>query len=118
MSKKANPTVIGSFVVGAVVLAVAGIAYFGGGEFLAKKYTFVAFFEGSLSGLNRGAPVTWRGVWIGMVSNIVVRYESSRRSVRMPVYFELGQDHLQRRRWERHSRTSIWKGCGPTCEGQ
>jgi len=30
MSKKANPTVIGGFVVGASVLAVAGIAYFGG----------------------------------------------------------------------------------------
>ena len=61
MSKRANPTVIGGFVVGAAVLAVAGLAYFGGGEFLAKKFTYVGFFEGSLKGLQIGAPVTFRG---------------------------------------------------------
>ena len=94
MSKRANPTVIGGFVVGAVVLAVAGIAYFGGGEFLAKKSTFVAFFEGSVKGLNIGSPVTFGGVRIGAVSNIVVRYDSDDHSVRIPVYFDLEQGRV------------------------
>ncbi len=89
MSKRANPTVIGGFVVGAAVLAVAAVTYFGGGEFLAQKYAFVAFFGGSLKGLNIGAPVTFRGVRIGTVSDIVVRYDSEDQSVRIPVYFEL-----------------------------
>lgn len=79
---------------GAAVLAVAGIAYFGGGEFLAKKYPFVAFFEGSLKGLNIGAPVTFRGIRIGTVSNVVVRYDSDDQSVRLPVYFELEQGRV------------------------
>jgi paraquat-inducible protein B len=92
---RANPTVIGGFVVGAVVLAVAAAAYFGGGEFLAEKYTFVAFFEGSLKGLNIGAPVTFRGVRIGTVSNIVVRYDRDDESVRIPVYFELEQGRIE-----------------------
>ncbi|UCF33992.1 MAG: MCE family protein [Phycisphaerales bacterium] len=95
MSMKANPTVIGGFVVGAVVLAIAAVAYFGGGEFLAEKYTFVAFFEGSLKGLNIGAPVTFRGVRIGTVSNIVVRYDRDDQSVRIPVYFELEQGRIE-----------------------
>ncbi len=80
---------------GAAVLAVAGVAYFGSGEFLAKKYTYVAFFEGSLKGLNIGAPVTFRGVRIGTVSNIVVRYDSDDHSVRIPVYFELEQGRVE-----------------------
>ena len=95
MSKRANPTVIGSFVVGAAVLAVAGVAYFGGGQFLAKKYTYVAFFEGSLKGLSIGSPVTFRGVRIGAVSNIVLRYDSSDHSVRIPIYFDFEQGRIE-----------------------
>jgi paraquat-inducible protein B len=100
MSKRANPTVIGGFVVGAVLLAVASVVYFGGGEFLAEKQTFVGFFEGSMKGLNIGAPVTCRGVRIGTVSNIVVRYDSADHSVRIPVYFEIeaGRVHAVRAR--------------------
>jgi len=36
MSKPANKTVIGAFVVGAVALVVAGVVIFGGGKFLSK----------------------------------------------------------------------------------
>ncbi|MHC4697190.1 MAG: MlaD family protein [Planctomycetota bacterium] len=95
MSKRANPTVIGGFVVGAVALAVAGVAYFGGGELLAKKYPFVAFFEGSLKGLNIGAPVTLRGVRVGTVSNVVARYDSADQSVRIPVYMEFERGRVE-----------------------
>ena len=91
MSKRASPTVIGAFVVGAAILAVAGVAYFGGGKFLAKTTAYVAFFDGSLKGLNIGAPVTFRGVRIGTVTNIVVRFDSVDQSIRIPVYFELEQ---------------------------
>jgi hypothetical protein len=41
MSKKANPTVIGGFVVGAAILAVAGAAFFGGGEFFSDRKSVV-----------------------------------------------------------------------------
>jgi len=99
MSKRASPTLIGGFVVGAAILAVAGVAYFGGGKFLAKTHTYVAFFEGSLKGLNIGAPVTFRGVRIGTVSNVVVRFDSDDQSIRIPVYFDLeeGRVHLVRK---------------------
>ena len=49
MSQKGNPAVIGAFVVGAVVLAVAGILVFGGGGFLQERDHWVAYFDESVA---------------------------------------------------------------------
>lgn len=70
MSTRANPTAIGAFVVGAIVLAVAGLVVLGGMEIFKKELPFVMFFEGSLGGLDVGAPVEIRGVKIGTVTRI------------------------------------------------
>ena len=70
MSKQANKTAIGMFVVGAVVLAVAAIIIFGSGKFFTKSEYFVAYFKGSVKGLRVGAPVMFRGVKIGDVTQI------------------------------------------------
>ena len=59
---RANPKLIGAFVVGAVALVVIGVLLLGGAEWLAEKRTFVAYFEGSVKGLNVGAPVEFQGV--------------------------------------------------------
>lgn len=94
MSKTANPTLIGGFVVGAAVLGVAGVAYFGSGDYLAERFKFVAFFDGSLKGLDIGAPVNLRGVRVGTVSRVMVLYDRDDQSVRLPVYFELEQNRV------------------------
>jgi paraquat-inducible protein B len=70
MSKKANPTVIGGFVVGAVILLAAGIALFGGSQLFAPRSQVVTYFEGSVKGLRVGSNVLFRGVRIGFVSDI------------------------------------------------
>jgi phospholipid/cholesterol/gamma-HCH transport system substrate-binding protein len=70
MSKRANPTVIGAFVVGALTLAVIGIITLGGMQLFKKNLPFVMFFEGSIGGLDVGAPVEIRGVKIGAVTKI------------------------------------------------
>ena len=61
MKKQINPTLIGVFVVGAIALAVAAVIVFGSGRFFAEKYKYVAFFEGSVFGLNEGAPGDMQG---------------------------------------------------------
>lgn len=71
MAKKADPKKIGAFVVGAIVLVMVGLVVFGSGKFFAKTRTFVLFFEGSVGGLNVGAPVNFRGVRVGSVKDIV-----------------------------------------------
>jgi paraquat-inducible protein B len=56
--------------VGALALAVIGIITLGGMELFKKELPFVMFFDGSLGGLDVGAPVEIRGVRIGSVTKI------------------------------------------------
>ena len=70
MSKKSNPTVIGAFVVGAVVLLAVGVSLFGGAQLFAPKSIVVTYFEGSVKGLRIGSNVLFRGVRVGFVSDI------------------------------------------------
>ena len=88
MSKKSSPTLIGIFVVGALVLAVAAILLFGSGKFFKEKIPFVMYFEGSLKGLNIGSPVMFRGVNVGSVTDILIEFDTKDLSARTPVYVE------------------------------
>lgn len=68
-----NPLPIGAFVLGALVLAVAALLFFGGGALREKRMAVVSFFDGSVAGLRVGAPVTFRGVPVGEVKALGVR---------------------------------------------
>ena len=68
MSKKASPTLIGTFVIGAVGLIVLAALLFGGAEFFTEKTNLLAYFPGSVKGLRDGSNVTFRGVRIGHVA--------------------------------------------------
>jgi paraquat-inducible protein B len=70
MSKRANPTTIGAFVVGAIALTVFGLITLGGLQVFKKELPFVMFFDGDIGGLDVGAPVEIRGVKIGTVTKI------------------------------------------------
>jgi paraquat-inducible protein B len=70
MSKQSNPTAIGAFVVGAVVLIATAFALFGGAQIFAKKDRYVAIFSEPTNGLRVGANVMLNGVRIGYVSDI------------------------------------------------
>lgn len=96
MTKKTNPKLIGGFVIGAVVLAVAAVLAFGGGQFLKPKERAVLFFAGaSLSGLDVGSPVTFRGVKVGSVTNINILYDVMNQDLRIPVHIEVDLDKFQ-----------------------
>jgi paraquat-inducible protein B len=88
MSKPANKTLIGAFVVGAVALAVAAIVLFGSGRFFKDMDQWVAIFPGSVKGLNVGSPVVFRGVQVGQVTEIIVNFDPSRISAEIPVIYE------------------------------
>jgi len=70
MSKQANKTMIGGFVVGAVAIVVLGILIFGGARLMSKRHNFVLFFDGSVKGLSIGAPVQLKGVTMGGIQDI------------------------------------------------
>ncbi len=96
MAKKANPKLIGGFVVGAIALVLVGAIAFGGGKFLAAKRQAVLFFsEYSLAGLDVGSPVTFRGVKIGSVTGVVIRYDVEQQTIQVPVYIEVELDRIR-----------------------
>ena len=72
MSKQANPTLIGAFVVGATVLAALGTALFGGSEYFKERFAFVAYFDEQTKGLKVGSNVVANGVRVGYVSEIAL----------------------------------------------
>jgi paraquat-inducible protein B len=89
MSRKANPTLIGAFVVGAVALSVLAVVALGAGRYFHKTYEFVLYFSGSVNGLRAGAPVKFRGVEVGSVKDIRLQLDSSLEVGRIPVIVEL-----------------------------
>src|SRR5579871_6438689 len=94
MSKKANPALVGSFVVGAVVLVAIAVVALGGADLFRARPRAVAYFDGSVSGLSVGAPVTWLGVRIGSVTEIRMDFDASRRTVRIPVFIEFEPERV------------------------
>ena len=62
MSKQANPTVIGGFVLVAIALAVAMIVVLGGGALGKETNEYVSFFQGKLDGVRIGSSVTFNGI--------------------------------------------------------
>lgn len=70
MLKRARPELIGAFVLGAVALVVAAVVILGSGRLFRKTYRFVLFFDSNVNGLRLGAPVKFRGVEVGRVTDI------------------------------------------------
>lgn len=106
MGKKISPTLVGTFVLGAVSLAVAAIIILGSGHLLTHQYLFVLYFSSDVNGLKVGAPVKFRGVEIGSVNAILLsvgtprqnqRAENAADQYRIPVIIDLETDKLIRR---------------------
>lgn len=70
---KISPTVVGLFVLGALLLGAVGLFSFGGVNFFSKPERFIVYFDESIHGLDNGSPVKLRGVRIGRVVAMNVR---------------------------------------------
>ena len=97
MGKKANPTVVGAFVLGSLAIIMAIIIGLGSSHLFVREHKFVLFFSSDVNGLNVGAPVKFRGVDIGSVSNILLslgglgagNLQAGGTEVRIPVIIQL-----------------------------
>jgi len=94
-SKRATPQLIGGFVIGAVALAFAGVMFFGSSGLFVDKETYVLYFDGSVKGLNVGAPVMFRGVKIGTVTDISVNVNPQDFTFRIPVLIEVETKRIE-----------------------
>jgi len=95
MSDKQNTVAIGAFVIGASLIALATLIFLLGSGF-GKKEKVVMVFDGSVKGLNIGAPMTLRGVKVGEVTNIELILDADTASVIMLVEANFNEKNIRR----------------------
>ncbi len=96
MSEKPHSAAIGAFVAGALLIGVTAVLFALGTGFGSNKNKFVMVFEGSVKGLNMGAPVALRGVQVGQVTKIELVLDSETSELITLVEAEISGDNLRR----------------------
>lgn len=94
MKTKVSPTVVGIFVLGAMLLGIIALLSFGSFNFLTKPQRFMVYFDESVSGLDLGSPVKFRGVRVGRVSQVSVTYDAATQNSVVAVMCEFNRNIL------------------------
>lgn len=89
MSARANPTAVGLFLLGALVITILGTAVLASGTWFDDNTTFISFFPESVNGLENGAPVKFQGVPVGRVTGIDIQIDQRDDSFLVPVQYEI-----------------------------
>jgi paraquat-inducible protein B len=89
---KVSPAIVGAFVIGAMVLGVVALFAFGGVNFFSKPQRFVVYFDESVHGLDQGSAVKLRGVRVGRVIDLNLRYDEQRNHSVVAVTCEFSKD--------------------------
>jgi paraquat-inducible protein B len=89
MSRKANPTLIGAFVLGALILAIIAVLLLAGDEWVRERQQHVLYFDEAGQGLQVGAPVVFLGVRVGTVKHIQIGLEEKGQHFKVQVTIEL-----------------------------
>jgi paraquat-inducible protein B len=95
MARSLSPGKVGVFVVVGVCLLIAGVLAFSSARFFATSARFILYFDQTVTGLDLGAPVKFRGVTIGKVVDILIRYNQAEDDLHMPVVIELDEEKLR-----------------------
>ncbi len=94
MAREANKAMLGAFVMGALALLAAAVLLFGSGRFMKDRPQLVLYFKGSVRGLNIGAPVVFRGVPIGSVTEIRLLHDPNTLEFFIPVFIEFEPERV------------------------
>src|SRR5437868_11281128 len=86
---KRNALLIGGFVVAAFAIAIAAILWLGGNDLFTRQQKARVYYLGNVSGLSVGAPVTFRGVTIGQVTDIGIQMDAASLKTTVPVTLRL-----------------------------
>lgn len=82
MSNSKNTSfAIGAFIVGAIALIFVALLFFSGGKFFSEKEKVIMYFEGSVQGLQIGAPVKLKGVELGQITDIQINFQNDNKTI-------------------------------------
>ncbi|MEI7705996.1 MAG: MlaD family protein [Deltaproteobacteria bacterium] len=90
---RANPKVVGGFIIGGSLLLLLAVASLMSGKFLTHSTRLVSFFPESVRGLQIGSPVTFRGVPLGQVTAIEA-YMVTGEGIDIKVTYEVNLDRI------------------------
>ncbi len=94
MSKRNRKATIGGFVLGSVAFLVLCIMTLGGKNFFTNDIEYVLYFEGSVNGLSLGAPVVFRGVPLGTVTQIRLVANPRDEEITIPVHVNINASSI------------------------
>jgi paraquat-inducible protein B len=94
---KPKSVAIGAFIVGAIVLVFVALIFFSGGQLFSHKEKIIMYFEGSVQGLQLGAPIKLKGVVLGEVTDIQINFQSDDKNVLTAVTAELALQRINRK---------------------
>jgi paraquat-inducible protein B len=95
MKTKLSPAIVGAFVLGAFVICIIALLAIGSLSVLTKPERFMAYFEEGVSGLDQGSPVKLRGVRVGHVVDITIRYDPATGKSLAAVLCELNRGSIK-----------------------
>jgi len=75
MKTKISPAVVGAFVLGAFAIGIIALLSIGSLSLFSRPERFIVYFDEGISGLDQGSPVKLRGVRVGHVVDISIRYD-------------------------------------------
>jgi paraquat-inducible protein B len=96
MSRKANPSLVGAFVVGGITLGVVALFLLGARTLFHKTHPFIMYFKGDVNGLSVGSAVKFQGVPIGEVTAIKLRITPTGAETIIPVKILLDESVIER----------------------
>jgi len=96
MSEKPHAVAIGAFIVGALLIALSLVIFLLGSHF-GDKEKVVMVFDGSVKGLNIGAPLALRGVQVGQVTDIELILDKKSIELIMVVEADFSSKNIRRK---------------------
>ncbi|MDX2108637.1 MAG: MlaD family protein [Verrucomicrobiota bacterium] len=97
MSKPANTTLIGIFVLTGMLLAIGTFVMVSSLKLFSKELTCVLYFDESVNNLNIGSPVKFKGVPVGKVKDIRIRWNQSEQVDAIPVFVTIDLKRMNER---------------------
>lgn len=96
-TKKNTSFAIGAFIIGAMVLVFIALLFFSGGQLFSQKERVIMYFEGSVQGLQVGAPVKLKGVVLGEITDIRINFENNGHPLMTAVTADLVMARVSRK---------------------
>lgn len=88
---------IGTFIVGAILLVFIALLFLSGGQLFSDKERVIMYFDGSVQGLQVGAPIKLKGVVLGEITDIQINFQSDDKNVLTAVTADLALERINRK---------------------